>query len=258
LIDNNTWGVRHGDGAGSPMIDGINIAGHIHQIFNVTNYTFSGIYNNIYGEGVYKIGLLGGNAGAKVDGMNVDFENGNSPNLPTPDFYYYANNVIFSNCILRFYPGAVPGMRMIHNGVNVKFEFGEQNEQPLARLDGGAAVNYPTMEGVTKYSIKGIINDSHRDTCYFLTVNTIHVNPDFTGYFVRYGYPNDRGDINKISVGDPVITTHKGRNIPGQLFWNYPLGYISKVSNDTVYLNNIGVGIHDGEYYAEIVYSLKP
>src|SRR5215467_1384578 len=97
IFDNVTYGYRHGDGAGSPMVDGVNVAGAIHQIFNMATYAFNGVFRNIYAEGIFKLGYVGGNAGARLDDCTFDFSS-NVQGLPQPDFYMYCNNVIHTNC----------------------------------------------------------------------------------------------------------------------------------------------------------------
>jgi hypothetical protein len=255
LFDNCSYGIRHGDGAGSPVVDGVNIAGSIHQIFQINNYVFHGSFRNIYGEGVFKIGMIGGNAGAELN-CEVDFAN-SVAGVPSPDYYFYANNTVFQNCILRLYAGAVFGMRITHNGSNNTFIGGQQTAPPLINVYGGSPTSYPRIIGMAQYNLKEIIDESHYDTSYFNTVATLHVNPHFSGWFTKGGPSVARGDISKVKPGDIVVTAKLARDIFSTMINTYPVGYCQRVSGDTIFLTNIGVGLHDGDVITAVPCGIK-
>ena len=246
VFDNMNYGFRHGDGAGSPMVDVVNIADNIFQIFNISNYAFQGSFNHIYGELIGRIGSLGGNAGCLVTNMEVSFSSGD-PGRASPDFFIAANNTIFENCVIRFYTESGKYKRWSLNGKNNEFRGGQVNAPPQIRIYGGSPVSYPRITGMAMYAINGVINNSDYDVFNWLTVSSLHINPDFSGWFLRKGKDGlqQRGDFSKVMRGDLLITEYMLRETR-ILSWNYPVGYVDRISGDTIFLQNIGVGLRSG------------
>lgn len=247
IIDNMNYGVRHGDGAGSPTVDGINIADNIFEIFRVNNYAFQGSFHHIYGELIGRLGSVGGNAGALVEDMEIAFSSGD-PGRFMPDYYVYASNTIFTNCMMRFYSESGKYKRFPLNGANNEFAGGQVTGPPQIAIYGGAPVSYPRIRGMVMYALNGVFNDSHYDYFKWLTISNVHVNSNGTGWFTRGGPDpsQERGNFTTVVANDLLITEHLTKE--GNMFnWNYPVGFVSKISGDTVYLDNVGVGIKNGE-----------
>lgn len=245
VFDNVSYGFRHGDGAGSPMVDGVNLAGLVHQIFNLSNYTFPAVLNNVYAESLFKLGAIGGWAGAQLSNFVVDFANGTA-GYPTPDFYLRGINIVNTNCQYRLYPGVqfsdnVNHARIILNNEANTFINGNTNLCPVVTgVDGKNSS--PTFINYSMYYTGKNLNRNDYDSVKSIVRNQlIHVNrSNFSGYFIL----KNAG----VSIGDLLLTNKvyedQFSNVNGTA---YPVGFVTSYSNDTVYLANVGVGLHQGD-----------
>jgi hypothetical protein len=99
---------------------------------------------------------------------------------------------------------------------------------------------------VSLFALDKILNTNQYDSISPLGGNApVFINPStFTGYFV-ITYPGD-----KPLLGDLIVTyksiTENGLNTGIN---EYPVGYVTAVSNDTVYLKNTGEYIYTGTLY---------
>ncbi len=156
LFDNVTYGFRHGDGAAVPMVDGVNIAGSVKQLCRIYAASFGGSFRNVYTEGLFRIGYVGGFATVAFEDCQINFAT-ESPGKPYPDFFLLGSDVTFHNCMLRSYTGQA-GMRLILSGTNDRFEGGTMNEPPIAvNLDNNAFYSSPSFENVVMYYQGGIL-----------------------------------------------------------------------------------------------------
>lgn len=240
VFDNVTYGFRHGDGAGSPAVDGVNLAGLVHQIFNMQNYTFPASFNNVYAESLFKLGQIGGWAGANLTNFSIDFTN-KEPGYPSPDFYLFGINVIHYSCGYRLYPGTMKRARIILNNKANTFYGGYTNEPPICTGVDGINSN-PTFINMSMYYPGTNLNRNNYDSIRSLTKSTnVFVDRStFSGYFLN--------DTSGIKTGDVILTSKiyedQFSNVNGTA---YPVGFVSRLGKDTVYLENVGVGIHNGD-----------
>ena len=156
LFDNVTYGFRHGDGAAVPMVDGVNIAGHVKQLCNIYAPSFGGTFRNVYTEGLFRVGYIGGYATLSFEDCQLNFET-ESPGKPYPDFFILGSGVTFHNCMLRSYTSHT-GFRLLVAGTNDHFEGGVMNEPPVAvNLDNNGIYSNPTFDHVQMYFEGGIL-----------------------------------------------------------------------------------------------------
>jgi hypothetical protein len=160
LFDNVTYGFRHGDGAAVPMVDGVNIAGHVKQLCNIYAPSFGGTFRNVYAEGLFRVGYAGGYATLSFEDCQLNFET-ESPGKPYPDFFILGSGVTFHNCMLRSYTSHA-GMRLLVTGTSDHFEGGVMNEPPVAvNLDNSGLYPNPIFDHVTMYFQGGILGSGN-------------------------------------------------------------------------------------------------
>jgi hypothetical protein len=160
VFDNMYYGFRHGDGAGIPMVDGVNIAGAVKQLCSIHAASFSGSFRNVYAEGLFRLGFAGGPATVSFEDCQLDFSTQNA-GIPYPDFFVLGSGASFQNCMLRFYPG-VAGARLLLSGTNNHYEGGVMNAPPVAVNINNEGVSYnPTFRNVTMYYSGGILGSSN-------------------------------------------------------------------------------------------------
>ena len=290
LFDNLTYGFRQGDGAGIPMVDGVNIAGSVKQLCMIGAASFGGSFHNVYAEGLFRLGYVGGPATLSFEDCQFDFSS-QDPGLPYPDFYVQGNWVSFRNCMLRLYPG-VPGARLILSGTNNHYEGGTTNAPPVAiNIDNNSVYPNPTFQNIYMYYSTGILGNSNPgivdmnggpngsngngiDPVYFgntyrfldpyghvaykFTYNNsyerlvtlsgkpvIHVNKsNWTAYFTL----GAATDMKLLKPGDFILTSglHDQDQFQVILAPTYPVGFIRRIGHDTVYLDNLALGIQEG------------
>jgi hypothetical protein len=251
VFDGNSYGFGHGDGATCPYVDIVNIAGGVYQILDAYSNTFSISMSHIYAELLFRIGFTGGFAGAHFSDWQIDF--GSSSGFPSPDCWYFGTDITWDNCMLRVYG---EDTRIILNGVNSVFNGGTMSSPPICRVDPQDNVwtvpqsHPPTFNHVrTYYYPNKWINSNDYDSVKLVSNKTVvHVDrSNFNGYFIGSAGVNV-GDILLIAhwLSETTITT-----------FEYPLGYVTAISGDTVHLTKMGVGIHDGDAMAITVCKIK-
>ncbi|MBS1599528.1 MAG: hypothetical protein JST75_14985 [Bacteroidetes bacterium] len=240
VFDNVTYGFHHGDGAASPMVDGVNCAGAVHQLFNISNYSFPANFTNVFAESIFKLGQIGGTAGAHLNDFVVDFPNA-SAGFPSPDFYLRGDFILHTGCMYRLY-GSPEHARIILIGEKNTFVGGCSNEPPLCINTVGSNSN-PVFMNMSKYYGGGSLNRNDYDSLKLINRNlAVYINrKNFSGYLLTQD--------KTISKGDLMVTrkqfSDQFSHITGLA---YPLGFVSSISGDTVFLQNMGVGIHNGEH----------
>ena len=161
VFDNMHYGFGHGDGAGIPMVDGVNIASHVKQLCSIHAASFSGSFRNVYAEGLFRLGFVGGFATVSFEDCQIDFST-QDPGIPYPDFFVLGSGATFQNCMLRFYPG-VPGARLILSGTNNHYEGGVMNAPPITvNINNEGVYRNPTFHHVGMYYSHGILGSTNR------------------------------------------------------------------------------------------------
>ncbi|HEY4209563.1 MAG TPA: hypothetical protein VGM31_22210, partial [Puia sp.] len=161
VFDNSHYGFHHGDGAAVPMVDGVNIAGYVKQLCSIWAPSFNGSFRNVYAEGLFRLGFVGGPASVAFEDCQIDFAT-QDPGIPYPDFYVLGSGATFQNCLLRLYPG-VPGARLVLSGTNDYYEGGTMNAPPIAiNLDNNGDIPNPDFHHIIMYYSGGILGNSNR------------------------------------------------------------------------------------------------
>lgn len=185
VFDNSDYGFRHGDGSAIPMVDGVNIAGYVKELCSIYAASFNGSFRNVYAEGLFRLGYVGGPATVSFEDCQIDFSTQDS-GLPYPDYLILGSGATFHNCLLRFYPG-VPGARLLLSGTNNHYEGGVMNSPPVAvNLDGNPLNPNPSFENVVMYYSGGILGNSSRGTMD--AAAAMNSNNDPVYYGNTYGY----------------------------------------------------------------------
>jgi hypothetical protein len=160
VFDNMHFGIPHGDGAGVPMVDGVNIAGNVKQLCSIAAQSFSGVFRNIYAEGLFRLGYVGGAASLSFEDCQIDFAT-QHPGIPYPDFYIAGSGTSFHGCILRTYMDG-KGYRLVLTGNSNTFEGGTMNEPPVtANLNDCGLCPTPLFRNVIMYYGGGVLGTSN-------------------------------------------------------------------------------------------------
>lgn len=198
VFDNMNYGLRHGDGAAVPMVDGVNIAGYCKQLCAINARSFSGVFRNIYAEGLFRVGYVGGAASLSFEDCQLDFST-QGPGLPYPDFYVLGTGASFHGCILRTYMDG-KGYRLVLAGNSDTFEGGTMNEPPVVmNFNGCGLCPTPLFRNVIMYYAGGILGSSN----YGVTISTqgprpsnaIGIDPVYYGNSYLFIDPFDGVDL---------------------------------------------------------------
>lgn len=160
VFDNMHYGIRHGDGAAVPMVDGVNIAGYCKQLCSILSSSFSGVFRNVYAEGLFRVGYAGGAASLSFEDCQLDFST-QQRGLPYPDFYVSGAGAAFHGCILRTYMDG-KGYRLVLAGNNNTYDGGTMNEPPVAiNFNDCGICPTPLFRNIIMYYGGGVLGSSN-------------------------------------------------------------------------------------------------
>lgn len=238
------YGFQRSDGATAPMVDLVNIAGAVNQLCYMSAYTFPATFRGVYAEGLFKLGFAQGNAGTHFDDFQIDFQVG-ADGMPSPDCYFYGDHTFFSNCMLRVYGKSLRLPLTGHNWF-------------MGTVMSAAPILVTAQQAYNRNSIPDPVPDMSVTSTYPAGLEVYHridsayvLSPDssvqvyidrstFTGYMLA--------DNPAIEIGDHIMTVNQLQNI-NVTSYQYPLGDVTSMSRDTVYLSNMGEAIHNGRYW---------
>ena len=290
IFDNMGYGNWHGDGAAVPMVDGMNIAGWTKQLCRIRAASFSGVFRNVYAEGLFRLGYVGGGATIAFEDCQLDFSTLDA-GTPYPDFIVAGSGASFHGCTLRHYMGNV-GIRLVLSGTNDYFEGGVMNEPPATvSLNGCGMCPTPNFKNIVMYYSGGILGNSNlgittttrpqggsnamgRDPVYF--GNTYLYRDPFGGVDLLYKYTYNTSYERTVALsGQPVLHVNKsnwtgyfklikasdaGCLKPGDLILTTGLRYQDQFSKEDALSNPVGfvhhIG-HDTVYLAYLAYGMK-
>jgi hypothetical protein len=197
------YGVRHGDGANVPLVDGVNIAGSVKQLCRIRASSFGGVFRNIYAEELYRIGYVDAKATVSFEDCQINFATRLS-GAPYPDFFILGSGSSFQNCALRFYTGQA-GFRLLLSGSSNNYAGGMMNEPPIA----ASMQNYwsypnPRFDNVVMYYSGGILGNRNPGlinmTTPIMASNGPTIDPVYPGNFYTYqDLSSNLGVLYKIS-----------------------------------------------------------
>lgn len=251
FLDGESYGIRNGDGSTCPSVDGLNIAGFMHQfIYHLSGSFPAADLRNIYAEGMFKLGVLSGGAADMMTGCTFDFALAHD-GVPSPDVMIFGRNITFVGCSFRVYSGSAAYGRITIDAYNALFTGGQLGYIPLfyqySRFDSLHAWA-PRFDNVWIYYAGITINTNVQMSKGALVGNSLPLTinkSDYTGYFTGYD------GVAPVAVGD-ILTTPRGyedqlgQNPNVGPTYNYPVGYVTGVSKDTVFLIKAGWGLNNG------------
>lgn len=254
VFDGINYGVRHGDGSTAPMIDGVNVAGFVNQLFNVSVNSFPLHASNIYAEGLYKIGSTTGYAGVLFEGFQIDFQNAASGS-PSPSYYYYGLGTTWIGCQLRLYNNGTPN-RILLNDPGNAFIGGMMSAPPYCAIvqPMNGPWGPPTFTNVGMfYSGVNLNTNTYDSTATYYNDVQVHVQNGFNGWYLSStAIPTEsKGDL---IVSNLVPFAHDPY---GNYLAVFPVGFVISVDKDTVFLSNTGENIHDGDMLTLIDAKIK-
>jgi hypothetical protein len=250
-IDCGRYGAHRGDGSICPVIYGVNIAGYAHQFINYYSGSHPGSAQNVYAEGLYKIGFSGGPAGFNFDNCQFNLQLPD-PGTPFPDYVYAGGTTTWTNTEIRVYGDS---MRIVLNTPGNIFKNGTITNPPVCiNQEMPTNKSYPPtqFDNVSMYLTGYLLNGNGWDSLVSMGNATITVNPDFTGYIISSGYLPQ--------IGDLLLTHHHyGDDYPQYAglmgSWEYPVGRVTAIAGDTVKWDHTGQGLHTGDVL--IIYDAK-
>ena len=250
-VDGNHFGFTRGDAATPPFIDGMNVAGNNYEFIEGDLRAFSGSFHNIYSEGWKKLGVTGlassRGGGVHFEDCQIDFIDDG----PSPDFFYQGGGTTFTNCILRFYNGAVGPRRIIINDAGDRIEDGTESAPPLVVA---AQINAPVtiVDNVNMYydytlgvNLTGNSYDSIAGGLVaYLTVDR----STFTGYYLT----PDTGGLAPYmllltAALEPTDSASNYHPISQILNSQTIVGVYDHKNGDTVFMDNVGANFHTGD-----------
>ncbi len=248
ILDGVHYG--RGTGGGSVMIEGMNIAGNVNELFNLNTDRFPLSAKDIYSESLFRIGNVGNGAGANFINCQIDFLTG--PGLPAADYLIAGQANFYGGC-LRYYDGTSPH-RLNLSYMTGRFSDMTLNNPPFTiGLYGGSVYPTPSFDNIHLYN-QGTTMPTVFDTLIpFQRIGPTIDRINWIGYIVLPHGTN--AHISDYILGSPEST---GR-LPYDVGINsgniatLQIGCIYKLSGDTAFFNDIGVNVftatgYDGMY----------
>jgi hypothetical protein len=273
-----------GTGGGSVMINGMNIAGNVNQLFYVRTDRFPLSAKDVFAESLFRIGTVGGAAGASFINFQIDFLTG--PGLPAADYLFAGGPAVFNGGMLRFYNGSKT-QRMIFNNARVAFRDMTMSTPPIITSiygHGLATIPGPLFDNVAiQYSrwFGGVIgrDQTYPVPYYFMNgVDPLYHNSVYSfksrnGSAYRIRETQDYEDLVPIGKANVVIDRnnftgyfigHTESLLTGDYILTGDLrpaptaqvGRITAIAHDTVYLDQVGLNMQSGKYnlFLSVVY----
>ena len=254
-VDGNHFGFPHGNAATMPFINILNIAGFNRELFECDTRSFSFNAYNIYGEGLYMLGITGAATsrgdGANFFGWQVDLQN----DAPSPPFVYQGAGTTWTGCSIRYYNDGVGPRRMVFNDIGDLFIGGDMSGPPIvvqgqASYEGGIGVPVTTLLNTGMfydYTLGASLSGSGWDSVTGGYLALVRVNPaTATGYYLT---SDTAGLVPYMPILtemiEPVDSASNYHPSTAILNPQTVLGYVTRVGGDTVFLSNMGQGIHD-------------
>ena len=251
ILDGVNYG--KGTGGGSVFCENWNIAGNCNELFNLNTDRFPLSAKDIYSESLFRIGNVGFGVGANFINTEIDFLSG--PGLPEAD-YLIAGQANFYGGMLRYYDDD-QSHRMNLNSLNCTFRDMTFNVKPITiGMYGYPSTSYPVpfFDNVHNYYIGGLVNNNH-DSIYSIReyINIPVINIDRVNWLATISGTG----IGKIAQGGDYVLGSP--NNSGRKFWDQQLnpnscntiqiGRVYAASADTLYLNDVGVNVSNGQGY---------
>lgn len=246
VLDGVTYG--RGTGGGSVMIDGMNIAGSVNQLFNLITDRFPLSAKDVYSESLFRIGNVGNGAGSNFINFQIDFLTG--PGRPAADYLLAGQANFYGGC-LRYYDNS-GNHRLPLSNITAMFRDLTINNPPIiVGLYGGIVYPTPQFDNVhLYYSGKTLV--CHEMLTRFHTTPTLII--DRSKWTGNLTVPADIAKI--IQTGDYILgsPTSKGRRsydpeINHGNIATVQIGRVTKVVSDTVYLDDVGLNAYSGMGY---------
>jgi len=249
ILDGVSYG--RGTGGGSVMIEGMNIAGNVNELFNVVLDRFPLSAKDIYSESLFRIGSVANGAGAYFVNFQIDFLTG--PGMPAADYLLYGS-ANFAGGSLRYYDNSQTHRLNLSN-MNAMFRDLTLNNPPfIVGLYGGSVYPTPRFENVhVYYSGKFLV--APFETLIKIPLKSLTV--DRTKWVASLFGP---GLGRMVNAGDYVLGSpdnKSGRYYDAGLNPNacptIQIGRVISVTADTVYLDDVGLNAfgnvgYDGFY----------
>lgn len=241
ILDGLNYGV--GGGGGSVMINGMNIAGNVNQLFNLATSTFTLSAKDVYSESLFRIGFVGAGAGSNFINFDINFLTG--PGMPAAD-YIILGQANFHGGQLRYYDNDRTHRLNFITGANMRnslmFRDMVINNPPLVTALYGIPTNsYPSA---VFDNVRGYYTPLKKDFDTLMTFpyrmsyfNIDRIN--WVGTLVESGI----GAVAKIGdyiIGEPTAQTRNYYDVP----YDCPtkqIGRVTAIKGDSLFLDEIGL-----------------
>ena len=238
ILDGVHYG--RGTGGGSVMIEGMNIAGNVNELFCVATDRFPLSAKDIYSESLFRIGNVGNGTGANFINCQIDFLTG--AGLPAADYLITGQANFYGGC-LRYYDGTSPH-RLNLSYMTGRFSDMTLNNAPFTiGLYGGTAYPTPSFCNIHLYN-QGTTMAPVFDT--LIPFRAVAPTVDRVNWLATIVLPpGTNAHISDYILGSPNSTGRRpyDTDINSGNIATLQIGCIYKLSGDTAFLNDVGVNV---------------
>jgi len=243
ILDGLLYG--RGTGGGSVMINGMNIAGNVNQLFNLSAGRFPLSARDVYAESLFRIGWVDGWAGCNLDHFQIDLLTG--PGLPAADYVFAGTNINWTGGMLRYYDNDFSHRINISGHARLSFRDMTFNNLPITQGLYGIPVNSypkPAMQNVNLF-----YNQSRQDTL----IELVRFFPEFKLNKSNWTNSFDAGSqAGRFKVGDYILS----EGYPGYKYYDTEMekqncptvqqGRVVSITGTRVNLDDVGLNAYSG------------
>lgn len=248
-------GLHYGSGTGGGSVTGYggNIAANMYELFNVNTDRFPLAWYSLYAENLFKIGSVGSRTGTNLTNCQIDLICADG--YPAPD-YIISGNINFYGGMLRLYTDNPKRLKL--NNTSSMFRDMTLSSPPITRSLIGMNPDYPNpkFDNIALYSTGKYFHEKF-DTLISIP-NNIKLTIDRNAW-VSFASPQSsiHANVDDYILGAPAggysyaydTALNKMINPTKQI------GRVTKISGDSLYLNDVGLDVHTGDQYDQIYIS---
>lgn len=245
-------GLRYGTGGApcSVIINGMNVAGNVNQLFNISAGRFPLSASSIYAESLFRIGYVYGAAGVNFQDFQIDILTG--AGMPAADYIFYGGPINWSGGMLRYYDSQ-PTHRMNLSQMLATFKDMTMTAPPMVIGLYAYGINghpTPTFQNINMYYQNVPMKADFEAITAFPLVPKITIYPNWTASFTRpEGFELNPGDYIMASPTDKT-----GIFYDQDMAWGYQcstiqIGRVTSVVGDLVTVDQVSLNAYEGDNY---------
>jgi hypothetical protein len=237
-----------GSGGGSVYCMDWNLAGAMTELVNASVARFPLSFVHIYSESLFRVGAA---YGAQCNFIDCAIDLLDMPNIPAPDYVFVGSGFTWTGGSLRYYNGDLFSRLFFATNGFIRFPFQFRDctlsNCPIITELYGIPINkyYPPLFDHVQNFYAGALSANNDTAFYYDALTRSNVRHIDRSMWTGYVYVSGLGNV--VKVGDYLTSEAYGVG-----FYDNPsycstlqIGKVERISNDTAYIDKIGLNVSD-------------